>query len=177
MTLFRSGRTSAALLLPLGVLLADSWNLDPGYTIAFAGSRAEGTFSGLAGTIAYNPADLSSASMRVTVDATTIKTGNSLKDKHARGADWFDVARYPTIHFQSTSFARVGSGYAVRGELTLHGVKRPVTIPFQFSQHANQGVFTGRFQVNRTDFGIKGNALGFTVGEVFDVTLRVPVRR
>jgi polyisoprenoid-binding protein YceI len=178
MPLYRSGPAKAALLLtPVATLLAGNWNLAPDYTIAFAGNRAEGTFSGLTGTIVYDPADLSHASMRVTVDATTIKTGNSLKDRHARGDDWFDVVSYPKIYFQSTSFARTGSGYAVQGDLTLHGIKRPVTIPFQFSQQGGKGVFTGQFQVNRADFGIKGNALGFTVGEVFNVTLRVPVSR
>ena len=111
------------------------------------------------------------------MDATTIKTGNSLKDRHARGESWFDVAKYPKIYFQSTAFTRVGTGYAVRGDLTLHGVKKPVTIPFQFSQQGDKGVFTGQFKVNRKDFGINGNALGFTVGEEFNVTLRVPVRR
>ena len=170
--------TKAALLLvPVAGLLAGSWNLDSGYSIKFTGSRAEGTFSGLTGIVAYDPADLGSATMRVVVDATTIKTGNSLKDKHARGDSWFDVAKYPKISFQSTAFDRAGSGYVVRGDLTLHGVKKPVAIPFQFSQQGNKGVFTGKFKVNRKDFGINGNALGFTVGEEFDVTLRVPVRR
>ncbi|TGE21956.1 YceI family protein [Hymenobacter aquaticus] len=168
---------AALLLAPVAGLLAGSWNLDPGYSIKFAGSQAEGTFTGLAGTVIYNPADLGSASMRVTVDAATIRTGNSLKDKHARGESWFDVAKYPKIYFQSTAFTRAGNGYAVRGELTLHGVKKPVTIPFQFSQQADKAVFTGQFRVNRKDFGINGNALGFTVGEVFEVTLRVPVSR
>lgn len=168
---------AALLLVPAVGLLAGSWNLDPDYSIKFAGSRAEGTFSGLTGTVAYDPADLSSASLRVVVDASTIKTGNSLKDKHARGDSWFDVAKYPKISFQSTAFDRAGSGYVVRGDLTLHGVKKPVAIPFKFSQQGNKGVFTGQFKVNRKDFGINGNALGFTVGEEFDVTLQVPVRR
>ena len=168
---------AALLLVPAAGLLAGSWNLDPGYSIRFAGNRAEGTFSGLTGTVAYDPADLSSATMRVAVDATTIKTGNSLKDKHARGDSWFDVAKYPKIYFQSTAFERASSGYVVRGDLTLHGAKKPVAIPFQFSQQGDKGVFTGQLKVNRKDFGINGNALGFTVGEEFDVTLRVPVRR
>ncbi|GAA4046700.1 YceI family protein [Hymenobacter glaciei] len=166
---------AAVLLVPAAGLLAGSWNLDPGYTIRFAGNKAAGTFSGLTGTVAYDPANLSNATMRVVVDATTIKTGNSLKDKHARGDSWFDVAKYPKIYFQSTAFARAGNGYVVRGDLTLHGVKKPVAIPFQFSQQGAKGVFTGQFQVNRKDFGIKGNALGFTVGEELEVTLRVPV--
>lgn len=178
MFFLRSLLAKAALVLaPAAGLLAGSWNLDSGYSIKFAGSKAEGTFSGLTGTLAFDPAQPAGASMRVAVDAATIKTGNSLKDKHARGDSWFDVAKYPKIYFQSTAFARAGSGYVVRGDLTLHGVKKPVIIPFQFSQQGEKGVFTGQFKVNRKDFGINGNALGFTVGEELDVTLRVPVSR
>ncbi len=178
MLLLRSFVCKAALLLvPAAGLLTASWNLDPGYTIKFEGIKAEGTFSGLAGTVSFDPANLASASMRVEVDATTIKTGNSLKDRHARGESWFDVAKYPKIQFQSTAFARADSGYVVRGDLTLHGVSKPMAIPFQFSQQGGKGVFTGQFKVNRKDFGINGNVLGFTVGEEFDVTLRVPVSR
>ena len=168
---------AALLAAPAFVLLSTPWNLDPAYAIKFTGTQAAGTFSGLTGRLNFDPAHLPAATMAVQVAAATIKTGNTLKDGHARGARWFDVAKYPAILFRSTAFAPAGAGYVVRGELTLHGVTKPVSIPFQFTQHANNGLFTGRFRVNRKDFGIAGNLFGFTVGDAFDVELRVPVTR
>ena len=164
-----------ALEVSAAKFLADSWSIDPAYAIKFSGTKAEGTFAGLTGTIVYNSRELASATMDVAVNASTISTGNSLKDKHARGESWLDVAKYPSIRFRSTSFAKTNSGYLVTGNLTLHGVTKAVAVPFQFSQPGGQGLFTGRFQVNRQDYGIKGNLFGFSLGDDIAVELRVPV--
>ena len=167
------------LTLALGAsafgLLTASWTIDPAYAIKFSGTKATGTFTGLTGTIVYNPNELAAAKMDVAVNASTISTGNSLKDKHARGESWLDVVKYPSIRFRSTSFAKTGAGYLVTGNLTLHGVTKAVAVPFQFSQPGGQGLFTGRFSVNRQDYGIKGNLFGFSVGDDIAVELRVPV--
>ena len=166
------------LVAPAFVLLSANWNLDPAYSIRFKGTKAEGTFSGLTGLVVFDPANLPVAKMEVQVAAATIKTGNKIKDGHARGESWFDVARYPEIRFHSTAFSRVGAGgYSVSGDLTLHGIKKPVAIPFQFTRQADKGLFTGKLRVNRKDFGINGNIFGFTVGDEFEVELRVPVAR
>jgi len=155
--------------------LARNWNIDPGYAIKFSGRRAEGTFSGLSGRIAYDPDDLEHALIDVTVDARTIQTGNSTKDGHARGSSWLDTEKYSVIRFTSTSFERSGDQNVVAGRLELHGVSKPVQIPFRFSPAANGGTFTGTFTINRKDYGIEGNFFGFAVGDAFEVTLRVPV--
>lgn len=168
---------AALLATPAFVLLSATWNLDPAYSIKFKGTKAEGTFSGLTGRLDFDPANLPAAKMEVQVAAATIKTGNNIKDGHARGASWFDVAKYPKISFRSTAFSQTGAGYVVRGDLTLHGTTKPVSIPFQFTQQAEKGLFAGQFRVNRKDFGINGNFFGFAVGEEFEVELRVPVVR
>ncbi len=168
----------AVLLVAPAFVLLSAWNLDPAYSIQFKGTKAEGTFSGLTGLVVFDPANLPAATMDVQVATATIKTGNKMKDGHARGESWFDVARYPDIRFHSTAFSRVGAGgYSVSGDLTMHGIKKPVIIPFQFTQQAGKGLFTGKLRVNRKDYGINGNFFGFTVGEEFEVELRVPVAR
>ena len=169
-----------ALLLLVSAfgMLSASWTIGADYAVRFSGSKAEGTFSGLTGTIVYDAAEPAKAAMDVRVDAATISTGNRLKDKHARGDSWFDVAKYPTIRFASSSIARRGDAYVASGQLTLHGVTRPVVIPFHFTQPAaGRGLFTGQFTLNRHDYGIEGNFLGFSVGDEFAVELRVPVAR
>lgn len=164
-----------ALEVSAATILVDNWRIDQAYAIKFSGTKAEGTFTGLTGTIVYNPRELATATMDVVVSASTISTGNSLKDKHARGENWLDVAKYPSIRFRSTSFAKTSTGYLVTGYLTLHGVTKAVAVPFQFSQPGGQGLFTGQFRVNRQDYGIKGSLFGFSVGDDIAVELRVPV--
>ena len=178
-SILKIAATVAALFVASAfVLLSVNWNLDPAYSIQFKGTKAEGTFSGLTGLVVFDPANLPAAKMEVRVTTATIKTGNKIKDGHARGESWFDAARYPEIRFHSTAFSRVGAGcYSVSGDLTMHGIKKPVAIPFQFTQQAGKGLFTGKFRVNRKDYGINGNFFGFTVGDEFEVELRVPVAR
>ena len=156
-------------------LLEGNWNLDPNYSIRFSGKKAEGTFSGLVGTVVFDKDNLANAKIDVAVDAGTIKTGNTTKDKHARGDSWLDVAKYPQIKFTSSSFAKNGALYLVTGVLELHGVKKQIQIPFNFSRLANNANFAGSFKINRKDDGINGNMMGFLVGDEFDVTLNVPV--
>ena len=152
------------------------WNIAPNYSIKFSGTKVSGTLSGLKGTIVFTEADLEHAKMDIEVDVNTIKTGKDAMDKHAKNSSWFDVAKYPKIIFNSTGFIKTSNGYTVSGQLTLHGVKKPVSIPFTFVNNGKEAAFVGSFKVNRKDYGINGNMFGFMVGDVFDVQLKVPVK-
>ncbi len=155
---------------------AASYTISEDYVIAFDGSGAEGTFRGLSGEIVFDPAELSAARMDVSVDATTIETGNQTKDRHARGDAWFDVERYPKITYVAQEFTRTETGYLANGILTLHGVSKSMPLPFTFTPTADGGLFVGSMTVDREAFGIEGPWLAFTVGDEFEVELRVPVR-
>lgn len=152
------------------------WKITEGYAIKFDGGNTSGAFYGLEGDIEFDPQNWKAARMDVVVDATTIETGNTTKDKHARGKAWFHVEKYPEIRFTSSQFSKTEHGYQVTGMLDLHGEKREVVIPFMFTpKEDNSGLFTGRFTIDRTEYDIKGNMFGALVSDDFEVTLRVPV--
>jgi len=155
--------------------LSQSWRISSGYNIKFSGTSASGVFKGLDGTIFFDENDLSTASMAVSVDVNTISTGNSTKDKHAKGESWFYAEKYPTITFNSSSFSKTGDDYEVLGNLTLRGVQKEITIPFKFNSQGDQGIFEGQFKVSRDAYGMKGPFFGFTVGDEFLIELKVPV--
>ena len=165
------------LTLWVFTIFTPSWNIDPNYSIKFSGSKAEGSFTGLTGTIEFDKNQLGNAKMDVSVNATTINTGNSLKDKHARGESWFDVTKYPTIKFTSSQFERRAAQFSVMGILELHGIKKAVTIPFDYIENGRKSVFNGSFKVNRKDYDINGNIMGFMVGDTFIVTLNIPASK
>lgn len=158
------------------IVQISNWDIAPNYTIKFSGTKVSGTLSGLNGTIIFSETDLEHAKMDIEVDVNTIKTGKDAMDKHAKNSSWFDAAKYPKITFTSTGFAKTSTGYAVSGELTLHGVKKPISIPFTFANNGKEAEFVGSFKVNRKEYGINGNMFGFMVGDVFDVQLKVPVK-
>lgn len=157
------------------VYLNTNWLIEKEYNIAFTGTNATGTFKGLKGYIVFDPNNLATANMNISVDASTINTGSDGKDKHAKNESWFDVTKYPTINFESISFLKEPKGYRVIGNLTLHGITKTIAIPFQFSTDNKKGLFEGNFKINRKDYGINGNSFGFVVGKEYDIKLRIPV--
>src|ERR1700761_4442086 len=90
--------------------------IDQGSSITFKirnfGFTVDGTVSGLQGTIKFDPSNLANAYFDVSVDATTINTGNEMRDGHLKKEDYFDVAHYTRIHFLSTGVtAAKGGGF------------------------------------------------------------------
>ncbi|MEL7148857.1 MAG: YceI family protein, partial [Bacteroidota bacterium] len=113
-------------------------------------NTVEGTFSGMTGTIQFDPTDLSTASMDVCVDASSVDTDNKKRDEHLRKDDFFDVEKYPTICFKSSSVTKTSSGYEVRGMLTMHGISKEVSIPFTFTEDT----MSGNLSIERTDYKV-----------------------
>lgn len=153
------------------------WEIADDYVVSFDGRGASGSFSALDGKINFNPSDLAASSMDVSVNASTISTDSNGKDRHAKGDSWLDTEAFPTINFVSEKFVRRKDTYSVIGKLTLHGVSKEVEIPFTFTPNKTGGLFEGNFTVSRKDYGIKGPLMGFAVGNDFDISLKVPVKR
>lgn len=92
-------------------------------------STVSGSFTDFDATITAEKPDFSDAKFELTAQATSINTGVGQRDDHLRSPDFFDVAANPTITFKSTSLKKVSEGkYKVTGDLTLHGVTKPVTL-------------------------------------------------
>lgn len=168
---------TASLSFTAFTILNNNWNIDSNYYIKFSGTKVEGTFTGLTGTINFDKNQLANAKIDVSVDAATINTGNSTKDKHAKGESWFDVTTYPRIKFSSSNFTKKAEQFIVVGILELHGTKKEVSFPFNYVENGNKATFSGSFKINRKDYGIKGNVMGFMVGNEFTVTLNIPVTK
>lgn len=154
-------------------VVSQSWKIADGYSIKFSGSGATGIFKELKGQVVFDEHNLPAAKFDVTIPVSSINTGNGLKNTHAKGSKWFDASKYPVIHFTSSKVTKTATGYDAQGELEIHGVKKPFTIPFTFAKNGNGGTFTGNFDVNRVDFGI-GEA-GGRVDDVFKLQVTVPV--
>ncbi|MFN2540375.1 MAG: YceI family protein [Mycobacteriales bacterium] len=164
--------TSAALPVRLidGVPLpaAGTWQIDAGHTeVAFIGrhfllTKIRGRFNALEGAvvIAEDPAD---SSVSVTIDMASVDSGSVARDEHLRSADHFDVERYPTATYRSTAVHWVSTTGTVDGELTVHGVTRPVTLRVELlgitrdPWDNDKAVFSASAELNREDFGLTWN--------------------
>jgi polyisoprenoid-binding protein YceI len=153
---------------------AIQWQITDGYSIKFAGKDAEGKFEKCSGDIVFDEKNLDASKFSVSVDVSSITTGNGMKNKHAKSDKWFDAKQFPTINFTSNKFSKTASGYTVEGTLDLHGVKKTVSIPFTFANNT----FVGSFSVNRLDYGV-GTMEGMSkkVSNEIKIDLSVPVSK
>ena len=163
----------AALATVFAFTLPSNWQIAGKYNISFSTSGVSGIFKTFNGSIVFDEQNVAASKFDVNIDVASINTGNGMQNKHAKSSDWFDVAKYPSIRFTSAKFQKVGNAYQVTGNLQMHGITRPVSVPFTFKRAGNGGTFEGSFTVNRTDFGI--GKPGGEVGDVIKLAVSVPV--
>ena len=92
-------------------------------------TNVRGSFKAVNGTVVYDPENPTASSIQAEIDAASISTNDEQRDAHLRSADFLDVEKFPTITYRSTKIERKGEGeWKVTGDLTIHGVTRPVVL-------------------------------------------------
>jgi polyisoprenoid-binding protein YceI len=182
---------SFASLLALAPALAlagtSSWNVDASHSNAgFAVkhlviSTVRGAFSKLDGKIVLDEADVTRSVVEATLDVNSLDTQVADRDTHLKSPEFFDAATYPTITFKSTKVARAGKDrLKVTGDLTLHGVTKPVTLDVATSPEVKgmygetRRGYTATTRISRKQFGLSWNKLveaGPAVGDEVTITL------
>jgi polyisoprenoid-binding protein YceI len=113
---------------------SSSWTIDKNHTqvnfaITHMGvSTVRGSISGVTGTIVWDDKDPSKSSVEATMDANTVSTNNDNRDKDLKSANFFNVEKFPTLTFKSTSVSGANGKLQVVGDLTLAGVTKSVTL-------------------------------------------------
>jgi polyisoprenoid-binding protein YceI len=137
---------------------------------------ADGRFSRLAGEVTVDPKDPATAKVTVTIDAVSIDTGIGMRDNHLRSADFLDVARFPTIKFESQRVEMTGSKAAVTGQLTLHGVTREIVVPVEVQLSGVALVATGEFVLNRRDYAMNYSSPWNPIADSVRITFTIRAR-
>ncbi|HTH55367.1 MAG TPA: YceI family protein [Cyclobacteriaceae bacterium] len=151
---------------------SQDWKIAEGYSIKFDGGDPSGEFTGLKGTIKFDEKNLAASKFDVTIDVATINTGNGMKNTHAKGANWFDVEKYPNIIFTSSAITKTAAGFEAKGTLELHGVKKEITLPFTFTNNT----FAANMEVSRMDFNLDDGKHP-RMAPTLKVTISVPVTK
>jgi len=124
-------------------------------------SRFYGRFNTMEGTFTIDRDDPSASSINITIEAESVDTNNSGRDRHLKGPDFFDARQFPKISFVSTGIEKASEDtWNVTGDLTLHGVTKTITVPVEITgvrDTGRQGVKGGiatEFRIKRSDFGM-----------------------
>ncbi len=115
----------------------------------------DGQFKTWDAQIAFDPKNLKASHATVTVAMASAITGDQTRDQMLPTGDWFDVGKFGKSTFETTAITEASPGhYIAAGTLTLHGVKRPITLPFTLAIAKDQAKMDGSVTLNRMDFGI-----------------------
>jgi polyisoprenoid-binding protein YceI len=176
--------TTALLLLALAPLAMasksniaakETFNIDSVHSTAIfrvqhlGAGNFYGRFNELEGTIDWDAED--GPSFDVSIKIESVDSGNEALDKHLKNADFFDAKQFPTMTFKSTGAKKMGDNWKVTGEMTMHGVTKPVEVNMEFVGRADVGRgdrvgFETTFTIKRSDFGmnwgVENGALGDT---------------
>jgi polyisoprenoid-binding protein YceI len=177
------------------LLLASALGFGAEYTIDAAHSAAHfsirhmmvstvrGDFSKVTGKIVYDPNNLAASSVEASIDVSTVNTREPKRDAHLKSADFFDVEKFPTMNFQSTKWYKEGGKLKIAGNLTIHGVTKPVVLDVEGPSpevKVNNAVRTGAtatVTINRREFGLNYNRLietgGLVVGDEANLTIDI----
>ena len=156
--------------------ISGDYTIDPSHTrIGFSARHAmvtkvRGQFDDFEGSAHVDTVTPANSSVTVTIQAASVTTGNEQRDGHLKTPDFFDIANYPQITFVSTDVERDGAEWAITGDLTINGVTKSVTVPFEETGSAKDPFgntrvgFEGEVTIDRTDWNLSFNAVLETGG-------------
>ena len=145
--------------------VADTMHSEIGFQIRHLMiSNVKGKFAGFEAS-AVADADFSKAEISFTAQVDSLNTGDATRDGHLKSPDFFDAAQFPTLTFKSTNFERTGENSTIHGDLTIHGVTKPITLSVEFGGIAVDGYgntragFTIEGKISRKEFGLTWGAV------------------
>lgn len=161
-----------------------TWNYDNaharlGFTVShMTVSDVDGFFKDVTATVKSSKPDFTDAVAEMTAQVSSVNTGNDARDGHLQKADFFDAEKYPTINFKSTSFTKtkLANAYVVKGNLTMHGVTKPVAFAAIIKTGVNPmskkniAGFKITGKLNRKDFGVGAETPKAMVGEEITIS-------
>jgi polyisoprenoid-binding protein YceI len=177
-----------ALAAPLALAQTSTWKSDPAHSeVDFSVSHltishVHGRFGHVTATVTLDEGDITKSSVTATIDVTGVDTGEEARNNHLKTDSFFDVAKFPTATFTSTSVTKTDTGLSIAGNLTLHGVTKPVVLvadgpvgPVSGMDHKQHSGFSASTTVKRSEFGIGGSFPTAAIGEEVKLNIDLDV--
>lgn len=176
------------LVAQSGIAQTSTWVSDPNHSeVDFSishltVSKVHGRFGAVNATIVYNPVDVTRSTVTATIGVGTVDTGVDQRNTHLKSPDFFDVTTMPTATFTSTGVAKNGEKLTVTGNLTLHGVTKPVVLdvegpskPVTDPKGDQHSGFSATTKIDRTAFGIGSKFPAAMLGDEVSLDIELEV--
>lgn len=190
----RLSRKIVVTLLGIGVLTLGSsaqaaeFNIDPNHSsvsfrIKHVIGKVTGHFDKFSGTFSYDAGKPQTWTAMAMIDANSVNTSIEKRDNHLRSPDFFDVQKFPTLTFKSTSITDVqGDKAKLHGDLTMHGITKPIVLDLEMAGTAadpmgkgTRAGATATGHLRRSDYGIgpTSGTIAAMVGQDVDITIEI----
>jgi polyisoprenoid-binding protein YceI len=180
---------AASLVFPGASYCGENYRIDPGQSAVnfsvkhMVLTTVHGKFTDFSGILDLEENDLTKSSVSVRINAASITTENTVRDKDLRSANFLDIEKYPEITFISHRVVKQNDGYLLLGDLNMHGVSKEVSIPFTYNGKVKDLAgkmrvgFEGHVTINRKDWGINYSKLADNGGLVAanEVTIELDI--
>jgi polyisoprenoid-binding protein YceI len=177
-------RTFLSFILAASYAPAATYEIDGAHSAAqftvkhMMVTNVRGSMGKLSGTIQYDPANLAASTVKASVDVLGLNTNEPKRDAHLKSPDFFDTDKWSKIEFVSTKWWKEGDKVKIAGNLTMHGVTKPVTLDAEISpQVGNKIGAVASTKINRKDWGLTWNraveAGGVAVSDEVGITLDI----
>lgn len=169
-----------------------AWAIDNGHSAIHFSARhmmlstVRGRFNNFSGTVDFNEADPTQSSVDLAIDVASIETRDDKRDGHLKSADFFEVEKFPTMSFKSTSVEKIGENHGkLHGNLTIKDVTKPVALDVEYHGLAKapwgttSAGFSAKTTIDRKDWGLTWNVAletgGILVGDKVNIEIDVEV--
>ena len=181
---------AVALISPLAIAQTSTWVPDKAHSeVAFSVlhlsvANVRGRFGNIGGSIVWNESDITKSTVNVTIDVSTVDTGVEQRDSDLKSPNFFDVAQYPTASFVSTKVTKSGNELTVAGDLTVHGVTKPVVLkvdgptgPVPGMDKKPHSGFSATTTISRSAFNIAPKYPAAVVGDEIKLAIDVDIAK
>jgi polyisoprenoid-binding protein YceI len=167
-----------------------TWNIDATHSAVefkvkhLMIANVKGHFNKVSGTLTLDDANLANSSVEGTIEIASIDTRDAQRDGHLKSADFFDVEKFPTMSFKSTSVSAGAGEGSVTGDLTIRDVTRPVTFAVEGPTPETKDPWgnlrvgaTATAKISRKEFGLVWNGVleggGIMIGDEVTITMEI----
>jgi len=147
---------------------ATQWGIDPAhssiqFSVRHFFTPVSGSFGKYTSDIKFDPDNLTESSINISIDVSSINTGNQRRDNHLKSPDFFETANHPNIEFKSTRIRKAGDNtFIAEGNLTMRGTSKNIELPFTllgirdhpFQEGKKLAGITAQTKLNRSDYNI-----------------------
>ncbi|HEX4887876.1 MAG TPA: sodium-translocating pyrophosphatase [Luteibaculaceae bacterium] len=164
-------------LLPAGTYVLDTTHSYVNFGIRHIMATSKGKFDRVNGSLTIPETGYANAALNITIDVSSVNTGNEDRDTHLMNPDFFDVGRFPTMTYSANRIEKTEEGLVAKGQLTIKGITKNVDLPFTYLGEGQTpfgtdfAAFEGKLTIKKSDFGITYGAgiLGEDVNIEFSI--------